>query len=400
MAKRSKSAAGQNPFSFAALMLGHGAQGLAFTAFTPALAAIAHEYGAHGDGALIAQLCVTIASAGVIAGALASSWIISRAGARATVLVCLVIYGLAGSGGLFLTNAVALLASRTLLGFATACLVTACISTIAAQYDDRARAKALGASSGVGSAVALAGVVLGGALAQSFGWRSAFTLYPAFAVAGLLLALAAFPSVSSAPGAAETRFDAGESSAWKLWPLYLLAALIAAVMFIGSTQFPFLIAADGIKNAGSIGLVMGAITVVGVIVSFLYGAIEHRLRPNGVLALGLASVASGMLVIGLVHSPAAAVVGAALQGVYVGLTMPYIHHMATLRAAPAVRPRAIGLLNAFNFFGALINPLVFAPVSAAFGIQGMFVLVGAAMAVVTIIALLVGVRGARMQPAG
>jgi MFS family permease len=388
-------------------MLGHAAQGLAFTAFTPALAAIARDYDATGHGALIAQMSVTIASAGVIAGALASGWIIARAGARATMLASLAIYGVAGSGGLTLADAGLLLASRTLLGFATACLVTACISTIAARYAPEARGRAIGASSGIGSAVALAGLVIGGALAQRFGWRSAFLQYPVFAGVGLLLALFAFPaapahdddaaSAATAASAAGAAGDGGD--AWSLWPTYLLATFVAAVMFIGSTQFPFMIGTDGIREAGAIGLVMSGVTVTAVLVSFLYGAIERRVGLQGTLGLGLAAVAAAMTLIGLVRTPAGAIGGAMLQGVYVGVTMPYVHHVVTLRAAPSARARAVGLLNAFNFLGALLNPLIFAPVIARFGIQELFVIVGAGMAPIALGALALGVRGARLQPA-
>ena len=106
-----------------------------------------------------------------------------------------------------------------------------------------------------------------------------------------------------------------------------------------------------------------------------------------------------MLLIGLVQSRAAAVLGAALQGVYVGITMPYVHHVVTLQAAPAARARAIGLLNAFNFFGALINPFLFAPVSAAFGIPGLFVTLGVAMAILAGGALALALWSPRVQPA-
>ncbi len=390
-------AAERGRLSFAALMLGHAAQGLAFTAFTPALAQIAREYGATGHGSLIAELTVTIASAGVIVGALVSGWVIARLGLRTTVLISMAIYTIAGSGGLFLTNAALLLASRTVLGFSTACLVTACISTIAARYEPHARARAIGASTGAGSATALAGVVIGGALAQAFGWRTAFVQYPVFGIAGLVLAFVAFPKVEARP--ADETSPASGGAAWALWPVYILTAVIAAVMFVGSTQFPFMLGVDGFKSPGSVGLVMGAITLTGVTVSLLYGAIERRLGLQGSLALALVSIAAAMLLIGLVPSPVAAVVGAALQGVYVGISMPYVHHVVTLRAPPSVRARAVGLLNAWNFFGALVNPVLFAPVSGAFGIAGLFVLLGGAMGVLAVGALALAARGPKVQPA-
>jgi len=383
------------PSSFAALMLGHSAQGLAFTAFAPALTAIAQDYKASGHGALIAQLTVSIASAGVIVGALVSGWVIARLGARATVLAALAVYALAGSGGMFLTNAGLLLASRTVVGFATACLVTACISTIAARYAPHERGRVIGAASGAGSVAALVGVTLGGALAQNFGWRMAFAQYPVFGAAGLVLAASAFPSAPASQVGETTGARRRGAGAWNLWPIYLLSSVIAAVMFVGSTQFPFMLGLDGFKTATSVGLAMGAITLTGSVVAIFYGVLERRLGLQGALTLAMAAVSGSLLLIGLVRSPAAAVLGAALQGVYVGVAVPYLHHVVTLQAAPAARPRAIGLVSAFNFFGALVNPILFAPISAALGIPGLFVVLGVATALLAAGALSLALRGPR-----
>ena len=386
--------------SFVALMLGHAAQGLTFTAFTPALAAIAQDFNGSGHGAIIAQLCVTIASAGVVIGALVSGWIIARMGFRRTVLLSAVLYGVAGSGGLYLSDAASLLASRILVGFAAACMVTACIATIATLYEPHARARVIGVSTGVGSATSLAGLVVGGATAQAFGWRFAFLQYPLLAIPAVLLVLFAFPGgEAAAPEQGETERSAG-AAAWSLWPLYLLATVMTAVMFMGSTQFAFLLPLVGFKTSGSIGLVMSAITLLGVIVSLLFGPLERRLGLQGALVAGLAASALGMSLIGLVQTPAIAVCGAALMGVYVGVTVPYVHHVVTLRAAPSARARAVGLANAFAFAGALINPFVFAPVIAAVGVQGAFVVVGVAMAVLAAAALALRLRIRAFAPAG
>ncbi|CAN7190293.1 MFS transporter [Phenylobacterium sp. LjRoot225] len=218
-------------------------------------------------------------------------------------------------------------------------------------------------------------------------------------MAAVLLVLFAFPAVDSADRKEVDTGGGRSAGAWSLWPLYILAMALTAVMFMGSTQFAFLLPQVGVTASGSIGLVMSAITLLGVVVSLLFGPIERRLGLQGSLVLGLAAVAVGMALIGLGETPVAAVGGAALMGVYVGVTVPYVHHVVTLRAAPRVRARAIGLLSAFSFVGALINPFVFAPVSDAVGVQGLFVVVGVAMAVLAAGAFALRLRTPDLAPA-
>jgi MFS family permease len=372
--------------AFAALMLGHSAQGLTFTAFTPALAAMAKTFNAAGDGAFLAQFMVTIASGGLILGAFASGWIVDRIGARRTLLAAIILYGVCGAGGLVLQNVTALLVSRAIVGFATACLVTAAVAEIAALFDGNARAKVIGASTGLGSATALVGLVLGGLLAQAGGWRLAFVQYPVFAVLGLGAVLFGLRGAARpAPAAAS---NPGGGALGRLWPMYLLSLVIMMVMFMGSTQFAFLLPQDGVRQPTTIALIMGLITLFAVGASFAYGAVEARLGARGALAFGLGCNALGLGLIGLVPNIAAAAVGAAFMGVYVGTVMPFTHHAVASLAPPHARARAIGLLNAFNFMGAFINPFLFNPLSARFGLHGLFLIVGCVMAVMAVGALL------------
>lgn len=366
------------PTTFAALMLGQAAQGLAFTAFTPALSTMAKDFNTGGHGMIAAQQILTIASAGVILGAFVSGTIVGRYGARDTMLVCLAALGLCGASGLIFHALWAQLAARIVVGFAVSCMVTACLATIAALYEGNARASAIGASSAMGSVASLVGLIAGGALAQALGWRAAFIQYPVFAVLGLALAFAGLPKVPHASVPAP--IAAGEAGA-KLWPLYLLTIAVSAVMFMGSTQFAFLLPLDGVNSAAGIGLVMSAITALGALTAFLFGAIERRLGMQGALVAGLASITASLTLIGSFTSPAAAIAGAALMGIYVGIVMPYVFHAVTMKASAHARPQALGLVNACIFVGALINPYLFAPVSGAFGLHGLFIIVGLAMAV-------------------
>jgi len=382
MANKSGTLIGQaGLIGLSALMVGQSGQGLLFTAFTPGLPQMAQNFNAAGHGMAIAQQCVTIAAFGVIAGSFASGRIIEWIGSRMTILLALIVFGVFGAGGMFLNSAWVLLASRVLVGLANACMVTACINTISIVFQGNNRSLAIGISSGMGSAAALISLLIGGVLAQNFGWRETFIQFPVFALLGLVLTFLGIKN-TYADVAHETEMHLQAGS--RLWPYYVLAIIISAVMFMGSSQLAFLLPADGIAKATSISEIMATITIIAVPVSFTFGIIERRLGLNNTLLLGFVAVTAGLLLLGLVAIPAAAVLGAMLMGAYVGLTVPFLYHVVSVRASPAVRAKAIGLVSAFYFLGAFLNPFIFAPASAALGIHGTFTAAGIFMGMIAL----------------
>jgi len=352
---------------FFALMLGHMSQGLTFTAYIAALPQLAHALGANGE--LIAQMSIAIAALGTMTGALASGWVLEKAGTRTTMLVFLVVYGIAGTGGYVLRDPVTLLGSRFLVGFACVCMVIACVWGIAAEYTGDRRARALGASAALGSFTSLASTLLGGYLTEHAGWPNAFLQYPVFAVYGLVMVSMglrqAKPELTTANQVQQPFFA-------RMLPFYALASLISTVMFMGSTQFAFLLEEDGITNAGTRSLIMSGITIVSTLTSFGYGPIQQRLGALGAFVLSLACISAGLTSIGAGIDPSYAVLGAGFMGLYVGIVMPYIHHVVTERTDEFARSRALGVLNAFNFLGAFLNPLIFAPLAKQFGLRNVF----------------------------
>ena len=379
-----KSAGQAGIITVAALTVGQAAQGLTFTAFTPSLPQMAQSFNGGGHGMAIAQQSVTIAAFGIIAGSFISGKIVEFFGSRATILVSLLLFGATGAGGLFLQQVWTLLASRVITGFAAACTITACINAISNLFQGHGRARTLGISAGIGSATALAGMLIGGILAQRFGWRETFIQFPIFALLGFGLVLF---GLRNTEGEARPELESHAHIRGRLWPLYLLAVIISTIMFMGSSQFAFLLPEDGVTKATSISHIMAAITVVAVPVSFAFGAIERQLGMNGTLAIGLAVNAAGLALIGLIPTASAAVCGAALMGIYVGITMPYLYHAITLKTASENRVKAIGMIGAFNFLGAFLNPFIFAPAGALLGMHGLFLAAGIFMGALTVAVL-------------
>jgi len=380
---------------FAMLMLGHFAQGLTFTAFAPALPQLAHYFGAGSHGELVAQLTLTISALGMMVGALASGWIVDRFGYRYVLLGALLCYGVLGSGGLVLQGATALLASRFGVGFVGACLVTTCVTLIAAQYEGHRRARVLGISGAMASGISLVAMLIGGSLARYGGWRLPFIQFPIFAAAGLLVVLGA-PRVPPLHRAGD-RGPAGMGFFIRLWPMYLLATVLAAVMFMGSTQFSFMLAQDGVNDPALRSVIMSMITLVAVLVSLVYGSIQRRLGLLGAMVLGALTMSVALLVVDLTSTPLLAAGAAVLMGVFVGITLPFMHHFVTEHSSLEEMSRAIGVLNAFNFLGGFANPLVFVPLARIWGLRAVFLMAASLMLAIGL-AVLAWILAQRGQP--
>jgi YNFM family putative membrane transporter len=364
---------------FASLTFGHMAQGLAFTAFLAALPQMARDLGAHGE--LVAQMTVALAALGLLIGSLASGWILEKAGTRVTFLASIFVYGAAGAGGWVLRDPTLLLVTRFAVGFAAACLVTTCLWAISAEYSGDRRARALGIVNSMGSFMALAGTVAGGFLAQRGGWPLAFATYPVFGLVGVVMGFASVSQVKPGQTAAATP---SEPFFLRLLPFFLLAALLYIVMFMGSTQFAFLLQEDGVQDPATRSIIMSMVTVVATLTSFIYGWIQQRLGARGAFVLGLVIVTVSLITVGLGNSTASAALGAGLLGMYVGLTAPYVYHVVAERTDAHSRSRAFGCLNAFSFLGGFLNPVILSPLGRLVGIHGSFLAVAAVTATLAV----------------
>jgi MFS family permease len=367
---------------FATLMFGHMSQGLAFTAFLAALPQMAHDLGEHGE--VIAQMTMALAALGLLVGSLASGWILEKAGTRATLLTALAVYGIAGAGGLVLRDPTALLTTRFVVGFASACLATTCMWGIAAEYSGHRRARALGIVNSMGTLMSLAGTVAGGLLAQRGGWSVTFAIYPVFALIGLAMGLVSVGQVK--PGQMRTA-GSREPFFMRLLPFFLLATLLFIVIFMASTQFAFLLQEDGITDPAARSMIMSTVTIVGTLTAFCYGWIQQRLGARRAFLLGLISATVSLASLGFGNTLLTTILGAGLMGVFVGLATPYVYHVVTERTDAFVRSRAFGVLAAFNFLGGFLNPVILAPLGRVIGIHGTFLavaMVTAALALATL----------------
>src|SRR6186713_685815 len=186
--------------AYAVMIAPNAAVGLTLAAMPPILPELAARLGS--DRA--AQLVTSVSGFGMIVGGLFSGRLLERTGVRQFTLASLVIYGVFGTLGWFLSGALAMGLSRFVLGMGGVFFSTAALALTAATFTGEARSRVIGLQQATSQVVNVCAVFIVGALVAVTGWRGAFLLYGAFAVVLFVLALLGVSRALSTAGVGDT----------------------------------------------------------------------------------------------------------------------------------------------------------------------------------------------------
>lgn len=369
----------------------NAAVGLTLAAMPPILPELAARLG----GERTAQLITSVSGFGMIAGGFFSGRLLERLGIRAFTLLSLLLYGIFGGMGWFLTSASLMGASRFLLGIAGVCFSTAALALTAATFSGAARSRLIGLQQATSQVVNVCAVFIVGALVAVTGWRGAFLLYAAFALVLLLAALAGVHPGSLQPdGEARTSAAAAATApvgfVRLITPVCALAVLMGILTVVPMAQLPFVLADTGQGSPRQVSLVTGVNFVFAAISAMSYARLKTRFGKRVVFFAGLSSGAIGIAAMGMVQGLVPFCVAAAFAGFGTGIYNTFVFDHGVEVSPPSHHARAAGLLFAFIFFGAAINPLVAAPFEQGFGLHHSLV-------VMAMVALLCGIPVLRRE---
>lgn len=341
-------------------------------------------------------------------------------GARRVVLAGLAIFtaaslltGMAPVGELAI-------AGRVGQGVGAALLSPSALSWVVRLFDGHERAKALGIWSALGGGGAALGVLVGGAVTGTVGWRWAFFLNVPIGLV-LFVALAALLPQWAA-GTTSRRIDvlgallvtaatgsliwtvitAGEVGAWTwanllavlasvvlyaafvlrqrravtplvsmelvtrrpvvvgIFLIFMATALMIAVFFLGSFYFQQHLGYSPILT-GLLFLPVAIATMAGANAA---GRLIARLGLRTLGATGLLVAAAGLAVAGLWLSPVVAVIGIAIAAAGTGVLFVVASATALGSVAPAEAGVASGVVSTFHEFGASAGVAVMSSVAA------------------------------------
>jgi MFS family permease len=348
-----------------------------FAALGPILPTLATVFGDGHKGSFIAQMIMAMPGLGTLFGGAISGLLLERFGLRRTMLGGLAVYAVAGTSGLYVTEAWQLLAARFVLGVTVATHATSVMLLLSEWTVPDLRARLLGFTGALSGAVSVAAINLSGLLSVYGGWRAPFAIY----LLGAIFFLCALVTLDRRMDGVGGKAEKSSDSLKPLIPLYILTYVLFFVVMMTAIQVPMLLAGVGVTNPATRSLMLSLGSIGASSSGFLFGWIFRGLGPRWTMVFSPALVALGFIVAGSSLDPRIVAAACLTFGFGAGMTNPYICNLMLSRAAPSLRARAVGLIFVIASLAEFSNPIVIAPLQAAVGIRGVFVTVGIMVAI-------------------
>lgn len=369
---------------------------------TPALPGLQALFSDNPRAELLTRMLITAPSLAVAVIAPFAGALTDRLGRRKPLFAGLIIYALAGTAGLYLHSLEAILASRVVLGVGVAAIMTAQAALIGDYFTGPECGRLMGYQMAAVNMGGLVFVMTAGFLAQRDP-QLPFAIYGFSLILFPILwrLLPEPPHVDySAPGAAAA--DPGEPG----WPVTVAimstaAALTFIIFYSIPTQMPYFLAEIGLTDAHYAGEVMGVMMLSAAVMAVVSGWVRPYLGRIGTPVSGYSLLASGFTALATGHSLAMSMLGTALIGAGLGLTVPTFI-ITALNATPAHRRGLVsGFVTAAFFLGQFLSPIASQPLVTRYGYQQTFAIAAVGCVVLAaVLALTVRRRPAPVDKPG
>tara|TARA_R110000824_G_scaffold24090_3_gene85354 strand:+ start:10039 stop:11214 length:1176 start_codon:yes stop_codon:yes gene_type:complete len=342
---------------------------------SPALPGLQAEFSANPNAEFLTRLLVTAPSLIVAVLAPFAGAAADRFGRRRQLLLGILIYGLAGTAGLWLNDLTSILASRLLLGAAVALVMTAQSALIGDYFAGETRGRFMGYQLAATNFGGFVFIITAGWLATESA-RLPFAIYGlAFLYLPLIWSFLPKPDPSGADvdnTAIVTRPD------WHsvLAGLALMSGATFVIFYILPTQIPFFLVEMGIPEPSAAAFVLSALTLAGGVSALFFGRVRPLLGDGVTPAVGYILMAIGFFTLASGSSLLQFILGGGIIGGGLGLVMPNFM-TAALNVVPANRRGlASGVLTTSIFLGQFLSPVVSTPVVFEWGYRSLLFAAG------------------------
>jgi MFS family permease len=303
--------------------------------------------------------------------------LIDRVGTKKPFVFGLVLYGLAGGSGLFITSYWLLIVSRAILGIGVAAILNSITVTILNLYREAGRNKIMGWR---GSANSFGGIIwpLIGGLLGGFSWHLPFAVYLLGIPLGFLVLI-------TVPETHQGKIQGAgkDDSVLKvfqnnpvLFVIYGLMLLTMILLYAIVVYLPPLLETIGISKPFYISLFISTFGLSAGLVSLMFGRIKSRLSYKMIILITLALWTVGFTTISQVSSFWIIGASVALFGVGPGMLLPAVMVWVGEIVPISFRGRIVSYLGAFGFIGQFLSPVIFAPVLLSLGLNEVFLVAG------------------------
>ena len=343
---------------------------------SPALVEIGRAFADVRDARFLVPLLLTLPALFIGLTAPFAGLVVDRFGRKKVLISALVVYGVAGTSGLYLDTLTGLLVGRAMLGLAVAGVMTGSTTLIADYLEGAQRERFMGLQSafmGLGGVV----YVLTAGLLADLHWRASFGVY----FSAFLLAPAAWmilhepsrntPDRGGSTRTAPTDRDNAQATPWStIVCIYILAFFGMLLFYLIPTQLPFFLSGLLNSSATMVGVVMATATLFSASSSLMYGRVHRILGHEQITAVVFLMMGVGLLTLAQATSYLTALTSQLVFGLGFGLLMPNLTVWLARLAPHRARGRFIGGLITCVCMGQFLSPIVAGPAIREHGLGG------------------------------
>ena len=345
-------------------------------------------------GAPVALIGLVITTHGLFAVIFSPvmGYLIDRVGRKPIYAFGLLIYGLGGGSGFFISSFSLMLVSRAFLGIGVAALVTSITTLIGDLYKaGPQRNRVMGWRSGANSFGGITYPLLGGFLG-ALSWNFPFAVYYVGIPLGLL-SLYFIPETFTPQNQKEIEQQEARSllTLLKGQPilLFIYGLTLIAMMFlyIIVIQIPQLLPELGLSGTAYAGIFLSINGLAAGVISLNYGRIRTHLSYSRIILLFFLAWASSFTLLAVASNTLFVALALVLAGIGHGLLLPSIYLWVTEIAPPAVRGKAVSYTTSSAYLGQFLSPVIFGSVFVVLGFSTSF-LITAIIAIIILLILL------------
>ena len=356
---------------------------LANAIIAPSLPLISSTFNDVNNVEILTKLMLTLPALTIAIVAPLAGRLLDKIGRIKVLYISLLIYLLAGTSGFWLGSLFSILVGRVVFGLGVAGIMTVSTTLIGDYFTGAKREHFMGLQ---GAFVALGGLIFitAAGVLTDINWRLAFLIYGFSAIVMVLVPFALHePKIAHHETQAKTQNRIAVPPA--VWLVFISAFITTVSFYMIPVQLPFFLQKlEGI-NGNKMGLALGSMPFAQAIASYFYKQIKRKLDFVSIYSLGFIPMAIGFLVIGFSQSYWQAVAGVLLIGLGVGTLIPNGNLWMINLVPVQVRGKYVGFLTTATFLGMFISPIIIQPIQNLVGINSSFIVLGVALAVLSIL---------------
>jgi len=320
--------------------------------------------------------------------------LIDKWGVRRPLILGLILYGLAGGSGLFITDYYLLIGSRVLLGIAVATIFTAITVSILNLYEGTQRNRVMGWRGSSNSVGGIIWPLIGGSLGM-LSWHLPFAAY----LIGLPIAFIAFLAIPETQKSADHPVNdaaANKESTFKIFKSMPILFLPYGLAFVGNILLyaiivfmPKLVGQYDITSSFYVGAFISMVGLAGGTTSLFYGRIKARLSFNSIVKISLFLWSVGFILISQAPFLWLISVSIIFFGIGMGMVIPTISVWVGELVPASFRGRMTSYITLFSYTGQFLSPIILSPMETALGLTTLFLVIGATCVFLLVLFLII-----------